>query len=192
MIFTDISIFLIRDQEQYFYFPTHNGGNIQILQSKLRSSKSLFSKSLNACAEDLVRFKGAQGAAAEARVKRLASEALDSLTNSKSKLKAVREVGELLITEVNKAGSAIEKGDEVAMTVEADLDVYDGKLRKFMDENDVIIHEAEGEISKKDEVMLIQKVGNNSEGWQSFKPNASLKPNHLEKDSSALEVQAFM
>ena len=87
---------------------------IKILQSKLRSNKSMFSKSLNSTADDLGRFKGAQGQAAEARVKRLASEALDSLTNSKQKLKTVREIVEQLITEVNNAGSAIKNGDDVA------------------------------------------------------------------------------
>ena len=46
-------------------------------------------------------------------------------------------------------------------------------------------------MSKKEEVTLIQKSGNNSD-WQTFKPNLSLKPNHLEKDSSALEVQSFV
>ena len=85
----------------------------------------MFSKSLTSCAEDLNRFKGAQvQAASQKRLKRLAGEALDSLTNSKQKLKTVREIGEVWIEMVNNAGSSIKEGDDVAKTVETELDGY--------------------------------------------------------------------
>ena len=160
---------------------------IKKLQSRLTLKKSLFSKSLISYYGDLDRFKSAKSVAAEARVKTLAGEALNSIGISKNKLKMVKEVGQLLIEAINNAGSAIEGSDDLAVTVETDLNGYDSKVRKFELDYHNIIHE----ISKKDEIVVVQKSGTNSEGWQAFKPNASLKPNHLEKKSSALDVNAF-
>ena len=152
----------------------------------------MFSKSLTACEEDLNRFKGAQiQAASQKRLKRLAGETLDSLDNSKQKLKLVCEIGEELIEMTNNTGSSIKQGDDAAKKVESELDVYGETFKKFLDEHDKIILKAEEEMSKKEDVTVVQKNGNNGD-WQNFRPNSSLKPNPLEKDSTALEIQSFV
>ena len=115
---------------------------MKILRSQLISNKTMFTKSLTNCAEDLNKFREAQvKEASQKRLKRLAREALDSLDNSRQKLKLVQQIGEEMIEAINSY-TAIKKGDEAAKKVELELDLKGETFKNFLDEHDKIIQEA--------------------------------------------------
>ena len=67
---------------------------MRVLKSRLISNKSMFTKSLTNCSEDLNKFRDAQvKEASENRLRRLAGVALDSLENAGAKLNGSADWG---------------------------------------------------------------------------------------------------
>ena len=112
---------------------------ITIFKSKLKTVKSNFSKGLNQAQGKLDIFEKNRETAPIARKKRLAEEFLDDFTTVKEKLKQVRQMGDALIEEINEMGDKVEKGDDLIIQIEGELDSYDSKLDEFKVENDAIM-----------------------------------------------------
>ena len=112
---------------------------IKIFKSKLKTVKSNFSKGLNQAQGKLNIFEKNRETAPIARKKRLAEEFLDDFTTVKEKLKQVRQMGDALIEEINEKGDTVEKGDDLIIQIEGELDSYDSKLDQFKVKNDAIM-----------------------------------------------------
>ena len=98
-------------------------------------------------------------------------------------------MGDALIEEINEMGDKVEKGDDLIIQIEGELDSYDSKLDEFKVKNDAIMLAME-QILSPEEAQTMQVTADKS-AWRSFKPQAALKPSFLEKDSSHLETKHF-
>ena len=116
---------------------------IKIFKSKLKTVKSNFSKGLNQAQGKLDIFENNRETAPIARKKRLAEEFLEDFKTVKEKLKQVSQMGDALIEEINEKGDNVEKGDDLIIQIEGELDSYDSKLDEFKAENDAIMLEME-------------------------------------------------
>ena len=162
---------------------------ITIFKSKLKTVKSNFSKGLNQAQGKLDIFEKNRETAPIARKKRLAEEFLEDFKTVKEKLKQVRQMGDALIEEINEKGDTVEKGDDLIIQIEGELDSYDSKLDEFKVKNDAIMLEMEQLLSTEEAQTI--KVKEDKSAWRSFKPQAALKPSFLEKDSNHLETKHF-
>ena len=88
---------------------------------------------------------------------------------------------------------------QVAANAEASFDEMEDKLDKKMTENDAFIIKAEKVLEEKDKVVQVpDKKAEETEGvldWKKnnyFKPQSSLKPQVLEKESTFLETKQFL
>ena len=76
--------------------------------------------------------------------------------------------------------------------IQTETETYEEKHSEFMKKNYVVILEAESVLAGPN---VIQQVNvpqeTNASAWRTFKPQASLKPTYLEKESTHLEAVHF-
>ena len=147
---------------------------IKIFKNKLKTVKSNFSKGLNQAQGKLDIFEKNRETAPITRKKRLAEEFLEDFTTVKEKLKQVRQMGDALIEEINEQGDKVEKGDDLIIQIEGELDSFDSKLDEFKVKNDAIMLAME-QILSPEEAQTMQVTADKS-AWRPFKPQAALKP----------------
>ena len=163
--------------------------DLKVLKNRLTSNKSLFTKALNTCKANLENFRQAEvKESSEHTRKRVAGLAIDSLGNAGEKLKLVQTISEDLIEAINSS-ITLKDCEEQAKKVENEMEVKSEEFNKFCVEYDKYIMSAEEELSRKEE-QFVQR--NTNSDWHNFRPNAALKPQILEKDSTAIEVQSFV
>ena len=162
---------------------------VNILKKRLVTAKCLFTKSSTRVQNDLDCLENSNDAPPKRQV-RLAEEALDNLTEMRSKYKQIQQIAEALVEEINDQGDEFANSEEVVSLVNSELEVYEVKLDEFMRKNDEVILLAETK-SNEEGVTTIQKVATDKNEWRAFKQNINLKPHFLEKESTHLDAKNF-
>ena len=151
------------------------------MKNKLKTAKLNFSKTQTRCTEEFEKFRMSKDAPRK-RQARCAGDALKNLNLIGKKLKIVMIAGENLISEIDDQGTKADYPEERIKSINSEIDTYEEKLKEFMTKNDGIIQEAEAALSNEGPGQS-QQVTSERSCWRAFKPQPSLKPAFLEKES---------